>query len=56
MESNFRNVDYLAAERVRQETVADVRNVHNWFIACCLVMEIQITRKEAVEKVRGGAK
>ena len=56
MESNFRNVDYLAAEKVRQAAVAYVRNVHKCFIAYCLVMEIQTTRKEAVEKVRGGAK
>jgi hypothetical protein len=56
VESSFQNVDYLAVEKVRQKTVAYVRNVHKCFIAYCLVVEIQITRKEAVEKVRGRAK
>jgi membrane-bound lytic murein transglycosylase MltF len=52
----FQNVEYVAAEKVGQETVTYVSNIYKYYIAYRLVMERQAATKEAVEKLRGGAK
>ena len=52
----FQNVEYVAAEKVGQETVTYVSNIYKYYIAYRLVMESQAARKEAAEKIRGGAK
>jgi len=48
----FHNVEYIAAERVGQETVTYVSNIYKYYIAYSLVMKNQAARKEAVEKIR----
>jgi membrane-bound lytic murein transglycosylase MltF len=52
----FRNVEYVAAEKVGQETVTYVSNIYKYYIAYRLVLESQAAQKEAVEKIKGGAK
>jgi membrane-bound lytic murein transglycosylase MltF len=52
----FQNVEYVAAEKVGQETVTYVSNIYKYYIAYHLVMESRSAQKEAVEKIRGGAK
>ena len=51
----FHNVEYVAAERVGQETVTYVSNIYMYYIAYSLVMKNQAARKEAVEKIRSDA-
>ena len=46
----------LAAEKIGQETVTYVSNIYKYYIAYRLVMDSQASRKEAIEKVKGGAK
>jgi membrane-bound lytic murein transglycosylase MltF len=52
----FHNVEYVAAEKIGQETVTYVSNIYKYYIAYRLIMESQAATKEAVEKVKGGAK
>ena len=52
----FHNVEYVAAERVGQETVTYVSNIYKYYIAYRLVMENQAAKKEDVEKIKGEAK
>ena len=52
----FHNVEYVAAERVGQETVTYVANIYKYYIAYRLVMENRAAREEALEKVKGDAK
>ena len=52
----FQNVEYVAAEKIGQETVTYVSNIYKYYIAYRLVLESQAATKAAVEKVRGGAK
>jgi membrane-bound lytic murein transglycosylase MltF len=52
----FQNVEYVAAEKVGQETVTYVSNIYKYYIAYRLVMESRAATKEAVEKITGGAK
>jgi len=50
----FQNVEYVAAERVGQETVTYVSNIYKYYIAYSLVMENQAATKAAVEKIKSG--
>ena len=52
----FQNVEYVAAEKVGQETVTYVSNIYKYYIAYRLVLESRAATKEAVEKIAGGAK
>jgi len=52
----FHNVEYVAAEKIGQETVTYVSNIYKYYIAYRLVLESRAARKEAVEKIKGGAK
>ena len=52
----FQNVEYVAAEKIGQETVTYVSNIYKYYIAYRLIRESQAARKEAVDKVKGGAK
>ena len=52
----FQNVEYVAAEKVGQETVTYVSNIYKYYIAYKLVLESQVAQKEAIEKIKGGAK
>ena len=51
----FHNVEYVAAEKIGQETVTYVSNIYKYYIAYRLVLESQASKKEALEKVKGGA-
>jgi membrane-bound lytic murein transglycosylase MltF len=51
----FHNVEYVAAEKIGQETVTYVSNIYKYYIAYRLVLESQASRKEAVEKIKSGA-
>ena len=52
----FQNVEYVAAEKIGQETVTYVSNIYKYYIAYRLVLESRASAKEAVEKIKGGAK
>jgi membrane-bound lytic murein transglycosylase MltF len=48
----FQNVEYVAAEKVGQETVTYVSNIYKYYIAYRLVLESWASTKEAVEKIQ----
>jgi membrane-bound lytic murein transglycosylase MltF len=52
----FQNVEYVVAEKIGQETVTYVSNIYKYYIAYRLVMDSQASRKEAIDKMKGGAK
>ena len=52
----FQNVEYVVAEKIGQETVTYVANIYKYYIAYRLLMESQAATKEAVEKIKSGAK
>jgi membrane-bound lytic murein transglycosylase MltF len=52
----FQNVEYVAAEKVGQETVTYVSNIYKYYIAYRLVLESRASTKQAVEKIKSGAK
>jgi membrane-bound lytic murein transglycosylase MltF len=52
----FQNVEYIAAEKVSQETVTYVSHIYKYYIAYRLVLESRASTKEAVEKIEGCAK
>lgn len=51
----FGNVEYVAAEKVGQETVTYVRNIYKYYIAYQMVLESQRVRRATAEKLRMGA-
>lgn len=52
----FQNVEYVVAEKIGQETITYVSNIYKYYIAYRLIMESRAATKEAVDKVKGGAK
>jgi membrane-bound lytic murein transglycosylase MltF len=52
----FQNVEYVAAEKIGQETVTYVSNIYKYYIAYHLVMEAQAEQKEAIDKIRSGVR
>ncbi len=52
----FQNVEYVAAEKIGQETVTYVSNIYKYYIAYRLVLESKASAREAVEKVKRGAR
>jgi len=52
----FQNVEYVAADKIGQETVTYVSNIYKYYIAYRLLMESQAEKKKAIEKVKGDAK
>jgi membrane-bound lytic murein transglycosylase MltF len=50
----FQNVEYVAAEKIGQETVTYVSNIYKYYIAYRLMLESQASKKEAVEKIKSG--
>jgi membrane-bound lytic murein transglycosylase MltF len=52
----FQNVEYIAAEKIGQETVTYVANIYKYYVAYRLILESRAARKEAVDKIKGGAK
>ena len=52
----FQNVEYVAAEKIGQETVTYVSNIYKYYIAYRLVLESRASTQEAVEKIKSGSK
>lgn len=52
----FQNVEYVVAEKIGQETITYVNNIYKYYIGYRLMQEGKVATKEAVEKVKGGAK
>jgi membrane-bound lytic murein transglycosylase MltF len=52
----FQNVEYVAAEKIGQETVTYVGNIYKYSIAYTLVLEGQAAKKAAVEELKDAAK
>ncbi len=51
----FQNVEYVAADKIGQETVTYVSNIYKYYIAYKLVMESQAAKQAAREKIKGTA-
>ncbi len=49
----FHNVEYVAAEKIGQETVTYVANIYKYYIGYRLILDSQQARKEAAEKIKG---
>src|SRR6185295_5347297 len=49
----FQNVEYVAAEKIGQETVTYVSNIYKYYIAYKLILEARTEREEAIEKIKG---
>ena len=49
----FHNVEYVAAERIGQETVTYVANIYKYYIAYRLILDSQQAREAAAERVKG---
>jgi len=52
----FKNVEYVAAEKLGQETVTYVSNIFKYYIAYRLIVENQLAKQAAIEKVKGNSK
>ncbi|MDN5940846.1 MAG: lytic transglycosylase F [Nitrospira sp.] len=52
----FHNVEYIAAEKIGQETVTYVSNIYKYYIAYRLVLESRASTKAAIEQIKGGTK
>jgi membrane-bound lytic murein transglycosylase MltF len=50
----FKNVEYVAAEKIGQETVTYVSNIFKYYIAYQLVAQAEQERKDARERVESG--
>jgi membrane-bound lytic murein transglycosylase MltF len=52
----FGNVEYVAAEKIGQETVTYVSNIYKYYIAYQLVLESRANRRNSVEKLKSGTR
>ncbi len=52
----FHNVEHVAAEKIGQETVTYVSKIYKYYIAYRPILESRAAQKEAVEKIKSGAK
>ncbi len=52
----FRNVEYVVAEKIGQETISYVSNIFKYYIGYRLIQESRAATKEAVDKVKGVTK
>jgi membrane-bound lytic murein transglycosylase MltF len=52
----FRNVEYVAAEKIGAETVTYVSNIYKYYIAYKLLIEARDKRQGAVEELKGEKK
>jgi hypothetical protein len=48
-------VEYIAAERVGQETVTYVSNIYKYYIAYSLLMKSQAAKTKAIEEIKADA-
>jgi membrane-bound lytic murein transglycosylase MltF len=52
----FQNVEYVAAEKIGQETVTYVSNIYKYYVAYRLLTESRAAQQEAIEKIKTGGK
>jgi membrane-bound lytic murein transglycosylase MltF len=52
----FRNVEYVAAEKIGAETVTYVSNIYKYYIAYNLLMEAREAREQAAKALKGQGK
>jgi membrane-bound lytic murein transglycosylase MltF len=52
----FHNVEYVAAEKIGQETVTYVSNIYKYYVAYKLIMEAQQEKRQALEDVKKNGK
>jgi membrane-bound lytic murein transglycosylase MltF len=52
----FRNVEFVAAEKIGAETVSYVSNIYKYYIAYKLIMEARAEKEKAAEKIKGQGK
>lgn len=50
----FGNVEYVAAEKIGQETVTYVSNIYKYYVAYRLILENRAAHQQALAKARGG--
>lgn len=51
----FGNVEYIAAEKIGQETVTYVSNIYKYYIAYRLILENKAARQQAIAKARSSS-
>ena len=51
----FKNVEYVAAERIGQETVTYVSNIFKYYIAYRLLLENQAAKEQSVEQIKNSS-
>jgi len=51
----FHNVEYVAADKIGQETVTYVSNIYKYYIAYRLIMESRAAKQEAIEQMKDKA-
>jgi membrane-bound lytic murein transglycosylase MltF len=52
----FHNVEYVAADKIGEQTVTYVSNIYKYYIAYRLIMESKAAREEAAEKLKSQSK
>lgn len=50
----FGNVEYVAADKIGQETVTYVSNIYKYYIAYRLILESKAARQQSMAKVKTG--
>jgi membrane-bound lytic murein transglycosylase MltF len=50
----FRNVEFVAADKIGPETVTYVSNIYKYYVAYTLLMEARAEREKAKEQLKGG--
>jgi membrane-bound lytic murein transglycosylase MltF len=51
----FRNVEYVAAEKIGPETVTYVSNIYKYYVAYKLLMEARAEKEQALQQMRGAS-
>jgi membrane-bound lytic murein transglycosylase MltF len=51
----FHNVEYVAADKIGEETVTYVSNIYKYYIAYKLVMESKAAREQTLEQMKGAS-
>jgi membrane-bound lytic murein transglycosylase MltF len=52
----FHNVEYVAADKIGEQTVTYVSNIYKYYIAYRLIMEAKAAREEAAQKLKSQSK
>jgi membrane-bound lytic murein transglycosylase MltF len=52
----FRNVEFVAADKIGPETVTYVSNIYKYYIAYTLLMEARVEKEKAKERLKGAGR